>query len=111
MNATLSRLSLRASVAPFQIRAPLISMPINPEDYNTYAVEKRKDTLSFFVNNNLTFQYPRIETDKVGQFPFNDQDFYLLIDMQLGGSWVGKVDPETLPVEMYIDRVRFYTTP
>ena len=85
--------------------------PINPEDYNTYAVEKRKDTLSFFVNNNLTFQYPRIETDKVGQFPFNDQDFYLLIDMQLGGSWVGKVDPETLPVEMYIDRVRFYTTP
>lgn len=85
--------------------------PINPEDYNTYAVEKLSDSLLFYINDNLTFKYSRIETDEEGQFPFNDQDFYLLLDMQLGGSWVGKVDPETLPVEMYIDRVRFYTTP
>lgn len=85
--------------------------PINPEDYNTYAVEKQSDSLLFYINDNLTFKYSRIETDEEGQFPFNDQDFYLLLDMQLGGSWVGKVDPETLPVEMYIDRVRFYTTP
>jgi hypothetical protein len=28
--------------------------------------------------------------------------------MQLGGSWVGAVDPEDLPVEMEIDWVRFY---
>ena len=29
--------------------------------------------------------------------------------MQLGGSWVGKVDPKELPVEMEIDRVKFYS--
>lgn len=85
--------------------------PINPDDYNTYAVEKYSDSLKFYVNDNLTFTYPRIETDKEGQFPFNDQDFFLLLDMQLGGSWVGKVDSETLPVEMLIDRVRFYIMP
>ena len=28
--------------------------------------------------------------------------------MQLGGSWVGPVHPEELPVEMEIDWVRFY---
>lgn len=28
--------------------------------------------------------------------------------MQLGGSWVGAVDPKQLPVEMHIDWVRFY---
>jgi len=28
--------------------------------------------------------------------------------MQLGGSWVGNVHPEDLPVEMEIDWVRFY---
>ena len=28
--------------------------------------------------------------------------------MQLGGSWVGGVDPQDLPVEMEIDWVRFY---
>ncbi len=51
--------------------------------------------------------YPRIETDLPEQFPF-DGDFYLLIDMQLGGNWVGEVDPAQLPVEMLIDWVRFY---
>ncbi len=61
------------------------------------------------MNDRRTFSYPRIETDKDGQFPFNDQEFYLLLDMQLGGNWVGEVDPPNgLPVEMYIDWVRFY---
>lgn len=77
--------------------------PINPEDYNVYTVEKYPDSLVFYINDNHTFTYPRIETDKEGQFPFADQEFYLLIDMQLGGSWVGEVDPNDLPVEMAID--------
>ena len=52
--------------------------------------------------------YPRIETDKEGQFPFRPAFSIYLIDMQLGGSWVGAVDPKELPVEMYVDWVRFY---
>lgn len=80
---------------------------INPDGYNVYAVELGADSLSFFINNKHTFTYPRIQTDKEGQYPFN-QPFYLLIDMQLGGSWVGKVDPKDLPVEMEVDWVRFY---
>lgn len=82
--------------------------PINRDDFNTYAVEMYPDSLVFFINETHTFTYPRIETDKEGQFPFNDTPFYLLLDMQLGGSWVGAVDPEDLPVEMEIDWVRFY---
>lgn len=41
-------------------------------------------------------------------YTFTDKKFYLLLDMQLGGSWVGEVDPSDLPVEMEIDWVRFY---
>ena len=81
---------------------------INPDDFNTYAVEMYPDSLVFFINDHKTFSYPRIETDKEGQFPFSDKKYYLLIDMQLGGSWVGAVDPTHLPVEMEIDWVRFY---
>jgi hypothetical protein len=33
---------------------------------------------------------------------------YLLIDMQLGGYWVGQVKPEELPYRYQIDYVRFY---
>jgi len=81
--------------------------PIDPDDFNVYAVEMYPDSLRFDINGLHTFTYPRIETDKADQFPF-DRDFYLLLDMQLGGSWVGSVDPADLPVEMWIDFVRFY---
>lgn len=80
---------------------------IRPDDFNVFAVEMYPDSLSFFINDVHTFTYPRIETKEEGQFPFN-QPFYLLIDMQLGGSWVGRVDPKDVPVEMEVDWVRFY---
>ena len=81
---------------------------INRDDYNVYSVELHRDSLVFFINDTRTFAYPRIETDKEGQFPFADKPFYLLLDMQLGGDWVGPIDPMDLPVKMEIDWVRFY---
>ncbi len=81
--------------------------PIDPDNYNVYAVEMYPDSLVFFINNIRNFAYPRIETDKEGQFPF-DRPYYLLIDMQLGGVWVGGVDSLDLPVEMKVDWVRYY---
>ena len=80
---------------------------INPADYNVYAVEMYKDSLVFSINDVKTFSYPRIETDKEGQYPF-DKPYYLMIDMQLGGNWVGPVDPKDVPVEMHVDWVRYY---
>ena len=82
---------------------------INPDNYNVYAVELFADSISFFVNDTHTFTYPRIETDKSGQFPFGEKEFYLLIDMQLGGQWVGAVNEQDLPTEMHIDWVRYLT--
>lgn len=81
---------------------------IDPAGFNTYAVELHPDSLVFFINNRKTFSYPRIQTEKEGQFPFDKHKYYLLLDMQLGGSWVGAVEPKDLPVEMEIDWVRYY---
>ena len=81
--------------------------PIRKDDYNVYGVALYPDSLVFSINGERTMNYPRIETNLEGQFPF-DRAFYLMLDMQLGGSWVGKVNPDDLPVEMYIDWVRFY---
>ena len=85
-----------------------ITAPIDPDDYNVYGVELAQDYVRFFINGVETLTYPRIETDKPGQFPFADNPFYLIMDMQLEGNWVGKADPADLPVEMEIDWVRFY---
>lgn len=82
---------------------------IDSEDFNTYAVEVHPDSLVFFINHQQTFSYPRIDTDKDGQYPFDKHQYYLLIDMQLGGPWVGNIHSHNLPVEMEIDWVRFYS--
>ena len=81
---------------------------INSQEFNTYAVELYPDSLRFYINGLKTFTYPRIKTEKEGQYPFDKHQYYLLLDMQLGGSWVGAVNPDDLPVEMEIDWVRFY---
>ena len=80
---------------------------IRPNDFNVYGVDFWTDSLVFHVNGVKTFTYPRVKTDQEGQFPFNIPQ-YLLIDMQLGGTWVGEVDPTGLPVEMIVDWVRHY---
>lgn len=82
--------------------------PIKSGAFNTYAVEKYQDSVVFYVNNRRTFAYPRINTAEKEQFPYAEGDHYLLLDMQLGGTWVGPVNPAELPVEMEIDWVRFY---
>jgi hypothetical protein len=81
--------------------------PIKKDDFNVYGVDFYPDSLVFHINGKRTFAYPRIETDKPGQFPFNIPQ-YLLIDMQLGGEWVGRVNPDDLPVSMEVDWVRHY---
>ena len=50
---------------------------------------------------------PSAGTPVPDQFPFSGP-FFFLLDMQLGGKWVGKVDMATLPVEMQIDYIRIY---
>lgn len=81
--------------------------PIVPDGYNVYGVDIWPDSLVFYVNGVRTFCYPKIRTDEEGQFPF-DVSQYLLIDMQLGGQWVGPVDAGDLPAEMQVDWVRHY---
>ena len=83
--------------------------PINPNDYNIYGVEWDNEAIRFYVNNKLTYTYKReAGKEAEGQYPFMNEPYYLLIDMQLGGKWVGEVQPFDKPIRMYIDWVRYY---
>ena len=83
------------------------TVKINTEEYNTFGLEWYPDKLVFTLNGIRTFTYPKIDGVDASQWPY-DQPFYLMIDQQLGGSWVGEVDPKDLPVNMIIDYVRVY---
>ena len=80
---------------------------MNMSDYNTFGLEWYPDKLVFTVNGKETFAYPRKLDVDATQWPY-DQPFYVIISQQLGGSWVGEVDSNQLPVQMIVDWVRVY---
>ena len=75
--------------------------------FNTFGLEWYPDKLVYTLNGKESYTYPKIKGVDASQWPF-DQPFYVLIDQQLGGSWVGEVDPKDLPVNMIIDWVKVY---
>jgi beta-glucanase (GH16 family) len=84
-----------------------ITAPIDRKGYNTYGMEWDENSITFTVNNKPTLTYKRDSTKGPEQFPF-EQDFYILMSMQIEGNWVGKADPTHYPTEMLIDWVRVY---
>ena len=81
--------------------------PIDRTAFNVYSVEIEEDAIKFYINDKPTFTYKKVP-ELLSQFPYADHPFYVILSAQLGGSWVGKVEPTDLPVKMEIDYVRFY---
>lgn len=77
------------------------------EVFHTFGLKWFPDKLVFTLNGKETFTYPRLTNVDPSQWPY-DQPFYLLIDQQLEGAWVGKANPDDLPVQMIIDWVKVY---
>ncbi len=82
--------------------------PIDKDGFNVYTVLVTGYGVEFYINGQFTNAYPRLFPDREGQYPFVDHPFYVILSAQLGGNWVGEIDPKQLPVEMEIDYVRFY---
>ncbi len=77
---------------------------INPSEYHIYSVEKYPDSLVFYIDGSRIKEYPRISTEIPGQFPYNDLNFNLYIGLRLNSN----IDTANLPVDFYIDWVRYY---
>jgi beta-glucanase (GH16 family) len=75
-------------------------------DYHIYAVEWGEDYIDFFVDN---FLYQRRTPDDVtGEWVYN-QPFFLLLNVAVGGNFVGFPTTGTpFPQSMYVDYVKVY---
>ncbi len=79
---------------------------IDKEGWNVFGLEWTPESIVWTVNGKRTHSYAK-KGDNPDQFPWTSP-FYLMIDMQLGGKWVGAVDESTLPTAMHVDWVKFY---
>ena len=79
----------------------------NPSGFNVFGLEWYPYKLVYTVNGKTSYEYPKLEDADPAQWPF-DQPFYVMLDQQLGGGWVGEIDPGDLPARVIIDWVRVY---
>lgn len=81
------------------------------EAFHTYGVEWTEQGIKFFMDGKCTASFDT-ETSNPN-WPFNKEDnpYYLMLDMQLGGSWVGEIGELGDGAVMNIDYVRVYSTP
>lgn len=77
------------------------------DEFNVLGLEWYPNKLVYTLNGEETFVYPKVKGVDASQWPFN-QAFYILIDQQLGGKWVGEINPDDLPVQMILDYVKVY---
>lgn len=81
---------------------------IDRDGFNVYTAIVTDSGVEFYINGRHTHTYPRLRPDREDQYPFADHPFYVILSAQLGGSWVGRIDPAQLPAKMEVDYVRFY---
>ena len=75
--------------------------------FHLYAVEWTPEKIDFFVDDNKYFTF---NNDHKGSqtWPF-DQPFYIILNMAVGGGWVGNPTPSTIfPAIMEVDYIRAY---
>ena len=81
--------------------------PIRKGEFNVFGLERTPNALVWYVNGKETFRYEKTNSGDPDQWPFTTP-FYFLLDMQLGGKWVGQVQAEDLPVRTWIDYIRVF---
>ncbi len=77
-------------------------------DFYIFAVEWGTDYIEYYVNDIL---YNRITPkDANGDWVFNDNEFYIILNMAVGGTFLGPPNESTpFPQTMYIDYVRVFS--
>ena len=76
--------------------------------YHTYGLYKNTDILEFYVDRKLVGTLTRKEGyNLTDDWPFND-DFYIILNLALGGDWAQDLDMSCLPVYYNISYVKVW---
>jgi beta-glucanase (GH16 family) len=76
-------------------------------EFHVFAIEWGPDFIRYYVDDTL---YNEITPDDVnGEWVFNDNTFYIILNVAVGGTFVGPPSPLTpFPQTMMVDYVRVY---
>lgn len=78
-------------------------------DFHIFGIEWGQNYINYYVDGVLYNQITPSDLPKDSKWVFNDNEFYILLNLAVGGSFVGSPNAETVfPQEMIVDYVRVY---
>lgn len=79
------------------------------EKFHVYGIEWTENEITWFVDG-MEYNKVNIGTDDEKGWPFNQNKFYLILNLAIGGNWAGKMGvPEDIwPQRLEIDYVKYY---
>ena len=79
-----------------------IKVPNDNTEFHIYTADWRSDYIKFSVDDVVYYSF--VNSDK---FPFN-KNFYLIVNLAMGGVWGGPVDPNFTSSTFEVDYIRVY---
>ena len=76
------------------------------EGFHTFAVEWLPGSISWFIDDR--HYQTKTPADVSGEWVF-EHDFYIVMNLAMGGGFTGEIDPDLDRAEMAIDHVRVYS--
>jgi len=95
---------------PLPPQGGVVDIPDAETAFHLYAMEWSPEGIDFYVDEQLYYSFLN---DNAGpeSWPF-DRPFYLILNLAVGGGWVGNPDESTIfPAVMEVDYVRVYQHP
>jgi beta-glucanase (GH16 family) len=88
--------------------AAFLSYDSLSNDFHTYAIEWKKNSISFIVDGRVTGTYTSADTGSRG-WVYN-QKFFMILNLAIGGTYAGEyIDPELNQAQLSVDYIRFYS--
>jgi PBP1b-binding outer membrane lipoprotein LpoB len=79
-----------------------INVPNDNTEFHIYTADWRSSYIKFYVDDKLYYTFANNPT-----FPFN-KNFYLIVNLAMGGVWGGPVDPNFTSSTFEVDYIRVY---
>lgn len=79
------------------------------DDFHTYSINWTPDSIEWFFDDSSYNVINRQEVAAAGKhWPFN-QEFYLIMNLAIGGWFAGEVDPALIHAELVIESIKYYS--
>jgi beta-glucanase (GH16 family) len=77
------------------------------QGFHDYKMIWRPEGFEFFVDDVSYATFPKIPGDVIESWPF-DKPYYLIMNIAVGGTWGGTIDPLSMPYKMTVASIKVY---